>query len=110
MALSSCSPVLEKTPRERILEEAWIGDAVLSLFVRSMILREDGRLDGEKCVRMTSNRFLNCFGEPSKVEAELGRIYGREGLTAAFSWIEQTLLPVFRKQEENRAKAGRRRA
>ena len=83
-------------------KEAWLGDAVLALYVRSMILREDEKVDGPKCVRMTSNQFLNTLGEPTKVEAEIGRVYQKHGLEAAFEWIEAALLPLFRKQEENR--------
>lgn len=67
-----------------------------------MILKEDGGVDGEKCIRMTSNQFLNCLGEPTEVEAELGRIYEAEGLKSAFFWVEQKLLPPFRKHEEKR--------
>ena len=90
--------------RQRTLQEAWVGDAVLSLYVRAKILREDGKLDGEKCVRMTSNQFLASFGEPSEVEAELGRVYQRDGLAAAFAWIEARLLPKFELQEQKRLK------
>lgn len=90
--------------RQQILEEAWIGDAVLSLYVREKILRDDKRVDGEKSVRMTSNQFLAAFGEPSDVEAELGRTYRRDGLAAAFAWIEARLLPKFEQQERNRLK------
>lgn len=86
---------------DRALEQqdAWLGDAVLLLYARERILREDGRLDGDKCIRMTSNRFLACFGEPTAVEARLGRLYRAEGLQAAFQWIEQTLIPLFEKHE-----------
>jgi dsRNA-specific ribonuclease len=51
---------------------------------------------------MTSNRFLASFGEPSEVEAELGRLYEKEGLEAASSWIEQKLMPLFDRQEKKR--------
>jgi hypothetical protein len=88
--------------RDQILKEAWIGDAVLSLYARRKILREDGKVDGDKCARMTSNRFLGAFGEPSNVEALIGRVYEEEGLDAAFAWIEAKLLPLFDRQEENR--------
>jgi len=88
--------------RRKILEQAWIGDAVLCLYARCRILREGGAVDGEKFERMTSNRFLASFGEPSEVEAELGRLYEREGLEAAFLWIEQKLMPLFDRQEEKR--------
>jgi dsRNA-specific ribonuclease len=86
------------------VEDAWIGDAVLALYARLKILREDGRVDGEKCQRLTSNQFLGTLGEPTRVEAQIGRIYAGEGLDAAFTWIEAHLLPLFERQEENRQK------
>ncbi|MBY0503416.1 MAG: hypothetical protein K2X03_05895 [Bryobacteraceae bacterium] len=90
--------------RRKTLEDAWLGDAVLSLYVREKILREDGKVDGEKSVRMTSNQFLSAFGEPSEVEAALGREYQNGGLAAAYAWIEAKLMPRFAQQEENRRK------
>lgn len=83
-----------------------MGDAVLSLFARVRILRGDGVQDQAKFIRMTSNQFLAVVGEPSEVEAEIGRVYEREGLDAAFAWIDQKLMPVFEKQEEKRRKRG----
>ena len=94
---------------ERLIEEAWIGDAVLCLYARSKILREDEQLDGPKCVRMTSNQFLSATGQPTKVEAQIGRLYEQAGLSAAFAWIEEHLMPVFARQEENRQKKATRR-
>ena len=85
--------------RRRILEEAWIGDAVLCLYCRGRILKRDGAVDGDKLNRMTSNQFLSTFGEPSHVEAEIGRVYAQEGLDAAFAWIEAKLIPNFDKRE-----------
>ena len=90
----------EKKRREQILKEAWIGDAVLCLYAREKILREDGRLDGEKYTRMTSNRFLACIGEPSEVEAGIGRVFERDGLKAAYLHIEQQVIPLFKRQEQ----------
>jgi len=90
--------------RAQLVQEAWVGDAVLSLYARCRILREDGVLDGAKCVRMTSNQFLGTLGEPTKVEAEVGRVYARSGLDAAFAWIEQHVMPMFERQELNRLK------
>jgi dsRNA-specific ribonuclease len=92
--------------RKTVLEDAWIGDAVLSLFARKRILRGDGLLDQAKFTRMTSNQFLAVVGEPSEVEAEIGRVYERDGLEAAFQWMEARLMPVFEKQEEKRRKRG----
>jgi dsRNA-specific ribonuclease len=99
--------------RRRILEQAWVGDAVLCLYARRRILRESGSVDGEKFERMTSNRFLAAFGEPSEVEAELGRLYESQGLEAAFAWIEQKLMPLFdrhemKRQEEKKSNARKR--
>ena len=94
----------EPDSKAQLVQEAWIGDAVLSLYARARILREDGVLDGEKCVRMTSNQFLGTLGEPTRIEAEVGRVYARDGLEAAFAWIEQRILPMFEKQEANRSR------
>ncbi len=88
--------------RRRLLEDAWIGDAVLCLYCRSRILTKDGALDGGKLTRMTSNQFLTTFGDPSTVEAEIGRLYAGQGLQAAFAWIETELMPKFDKREAKR--------
>ena len=90
--------------RGRILREAWLGDAVLALYARERILRESGVLDGPAAERMTSNQFLSAFGEPSEVEASIGRVYQRDGLVAAYLFIESQFLPLFLKHEERRAK------
>ena len=37
---------------------AWLGDAVLALYVRERILREQGKLDGGLYTRMTSNHLF----------------------------------------------------
>jgi hypothetical protein len=88
----------------KILREAWVGDAVLSLWARERILAEEGCIDDLKFTRMTSNRFLAGFGEASEVEAEIGRLYKEGGLAAAFKWIEERLWPAFLRQELNRLK------
>lgn len=88
--------------RSRILREAWIGDAVLALYARARILKQDGVLDGPKAERMTSNQFLSAFGDPAEVEAEIGRIYINEGLDAAFQFIAARYMPLYEKQEEKR--------
>lgn len=64
---------------------------MLCLYARRAILSAVGAVDGERLQSITSNRFLARFGEPSEVEAEIGRVYEREGLEAAFAWIEQTM-------------------
>lgn len=90
-------------PIRKEQEEAWIGDTVLDLFARTWILERKGSLCGETLIRMTSNQFLSCFGNPTSVEAKIGRIYREKGLEDAFSWIESELLPLFEKQEKKRA-------
>ena len=94
--------------RDDLQADAWIGDAVLTLYARLRILNQDGGVDGEKCRRMTSNQFLSVFGDPTQLEAQLGRVYTRDGLQAAFTWIDVKLMPTFQRQEENRAKRTRR--
>ena len=90
----------EQLTRDR--EEAWLGDAVLALFVREWILKEDGVLDGDKFIRFTSNDFLRATGNPTQVEAGIGRIYRSDGLQGAFDYIRECLLPVFLQQEKVR--------
>ena len=94
-------------PSEQLQAEAWVGDAVLCLFGRQRILEREGRVDGAMYHRMASNQFLSAFGEPTAVEAELGRLYREQGLQAAFAWIEQRWMPLFDRQEANRAKRGK---
>ena len=79
-------------------EAAWIGDAVLALFARQFVLRERGTMDGEWFTRLTSNDFLSAFGNPTRVEAGIGRLYQDGGLEAAFAWMDTHLVPLFRKQ------------
>lgn len=85
-------------------QQAWIGDCILELFARSWILKQHGKISGEMASRMTSNHFLANTGNPTAVEAHIGNLYQQEGLQAAFQWIEDELLPLFRKQENNRKK------
>jgi dsRNA-specific ribonuclease len=89
---------------EALRAEAWIGDAVLALFARERILREHGLIDGERCERMTSNQFLSALGEPTAVEARIGRAYQEGGLARAFAWIESEIVPLAEKQEAKRAR------
>lgn len=88
----------EALTKER--EEAWVGDAILALYVREWILRTHGQMDGEMFVRFTSNDFLRCAGKPTSVEAEIGRTYQQAGLQAGFDWIETNLYPHFIKKEK----------
>jgi hypothetical protein len=79
-------------------EDAWIGDAVLALFARQFVLRERSAMDGEWFTRLTSNEFLGAFGNPTRVEASIGKLYQEEGLATAFAWMDHNLIPLFRKQ------------
>jgi dsRNA-specific ribonuclease len=88
--------------KRREQELAWIGDTILDLYARTWILKERGTVCGETLRRMTCNQFLACVGNPTSVEAKIGTIYREQGMEAAFSWIEATLLPIFEKQERNR--------
>lgn len=90
---------------QRLQEEAWVGDAVLSLFARTFILDAEGAVNAERCSRLTSNQFLSAFGQPTAVEAQIGRVYEREGLEAAFAWIRSELLPRFLQREEQHERA-----
>lgn len=77
---------------------------MLCLYARRKILREDGATDDLKEERMTSNQFLSGWAEPSETEAEIGRMYERDGLEAASQWIEARLMPMFERQEAKRLK------
>jgi len=90
----------DELKRER--EAAWIGDAVLALFARQFVLRERDSMDGEWFTRLTSNDFLSAFGNPTRVEAGIGKLYQEDGLEAAFSWMEENLVPLFLKQTAKR--------
>ena len=83
-------------------EAAWVGDAVLALFARQYVLRERSAMDGEWFTRLTSNDFLSAFGNPTRVEASIGRLYQEGGLDAAFIWMDENLIPLFRKQMDNK--------
>ena len=88
----------KKDPIREEREFAWIGDAVLALFARQWVLQERGCMDGEWFTKFTSNDFLSCIGNPTSVEAKIGRIYREKGIDEAFTWIAMELLPVFMKQ------------
>jgi dsRNA-specific ribonuclease len=85
---------------ERLREEAWLGDAVLSLFVRDWLLATRSREfpSAERAALFelfTSNQFLSSFGEPTRVEAEIGRVYRSGGVPEAFTFIEAKFLKRF---------------
>lgn len=74
--------------------EAWVGDAVLALYVREWILSFNaGAIHGDYFIEFTSNKFLRLTGNATGVEACIGRIYTADGLAAANSWIDENLRP-----------------
>ena len=96
------SDSVNKGQRTREVAEAWIGDAVLTLYARRRILREEGVVNNARLELMTSNHFLSALGEPTGVEAGIGRVYERDGLDAAFEYIETNIMPMYARQEDNR--------
>lgn len=83
-----------ESPEDRQL--AWIGDAALALVAREWILETQGKLDGETHRRLTSNEFLRAFGHPTKVEAELGVLFQKQGLEAVRERFRSKFVPKFR--------------
>ncbi|MEK0446744.1 MAG: hypothetical protein RLZZ399_2065 [Verrucomicrobiota bacterium] len=81
---------------------AWIGDAVLGLFAREHVLKSKGRVDAQAFKDFTSNAFLSALGRPTRVEAEIGVVYRRRGMEAAFAYIEARVVPLWRAQEAKR--------
>lgn len=87
------SPSGDKATEERLRAEAWVGDAILALYVREWILAEEGAINGKLFVEFTSNDFLRRTGNATGVEAEIGRTFKAGGLEAAYAWIEHHLKP-----------------
>jgi len=87
-------------------DEAWIGDAVLSLYLRQLLLESQvvpASVRTEVFKYFSSNAFLNSFGRPTAMEAEIGSIYLEDGLESAFQFIELKYLPVMKRQLINRS-------
>jgi 23S rRNA maturation mini-RNase III len=84
---------------KRLQEEAWVGDSVLELVIRTWVLQHKGHLDMTAKTSLTSNAFLSSLGHPTKVEAQIGRLYLVEGLAAAQSWITEHVLPIYLKRQ-----------
>jgi dsRNA-specific ribonuclease len=92
----------KEDPKRTEQEQAWIGDAVLALYARQWILQREGKMDAEMFTYLTSNHFLSTIGNPTSVEAAIGRVYRSGGLATAFAHIESELLPRFLSQEKKR--------
>lgn len=86
-------------------ERAWIGDAVLSLYMRSWFI-ESTNLSFEQRTKLfihaTSNQFLSALGKPTEVEARIGSCYEREGLAGAYTWISEHIVPLLLAQLKNK--------
>lgn len=85
---------LSKREVEGLRQEAWIGDAVLELYVREYILKQDASRDDARRISLVRNSFLNRIGQPTRVEAEIGRRYNEGGLITAYAWIREQLEPL----------------
>jgi dsRNA-specific ribonuclease len=105
----AAAPALTPPPPESRAEQelAWVGDAVLALWARERVLREQGAIDTAAFLHLTANSSLQGIARPTRVEAEIGGVYRHAGLAAAFAHIETHLLPVFLKQAANRARQRR---
>ncbi len=77
----------------KVRAQAWVGDAILALYVREWILSFRGEIDGKLFIEFTSNQFLRLRGNATAVEAQIGCIFKSDGLEAAYAWIEQELRP-----------------
>jgi dsRNA-specific ribonuclease len=91
-------------------ELAWVGDAVLALIAREWILDQQDILERDRTecfVSLTSNQFLSQFGEPTTIEASIGKRYQNDGLQSTRVWFESELVPVFKKSRTNRMKASK---
>lgn len=100
---------IENPPSDPRVEQelAWLGDAVLALWARERVLRELGRLDTTAFLSLTSNLFLQSLGRPTRVEAEFGQVYRRDGLAAAFAYLDARIGPVYARQTANRKRQRR---
>lgn len=88
--MSTLPPDLDPVVRA----QAWIGDAVLALYVREWILEMNhGHMDGELFMELTSNKFLRLTGNATAVEAQIGIAYSQGGTQAGFDWIATHLRP-----------------
>lgn len=104
VAATRFTPVVPPSDLESEQALAWTGDAVLALFAREHVLARLGRIDTPAFLDLTSNAFLSAIGRPTRVEAEIGLVYQRDGLAAAFAYIEARLLPLWRAQQARRVR------
>ena len=106
-AVVAFTPVVPPSDPTAEQELAWTGDAVLALFAREHVLKRLGCIDTAAFLDLTKNAFLSSLGPPTRVEAEIGLVYKRDGLAAAFAYIEARLLPLWRTQQARRIRQRR---
>ncbi len=92
---------------QALRDEAWLGDAVLTLFVRTWLMEVRSRMIGPReraalFELFVSNQFLSSFGEPTRVEAKVGRLYREHGLEESFRYIENAFLEKFLRTARNK--------
>lgn len=97
---------IQRAEEERLRKEAWIGDAVLALYIRSWILESFHDINGDLFIEFTSNDFLSRIGNATAVEAEIGRAYAEGGLDAGFAWIKDKLEPRIQERLKSLRKKG----
>lgn len=93
------------TDPQTVQDQAWIGDAILCLYAREWLLQHSPSsrsLRTELFTHFTSNQFLSAWGDPTRVEAQIGLLYQRQGLTAAYDHITTAILPLYRRQIRNK--------
>ncbi|MEM7673778.1 MAG: hypothetical protein AAF212_10590 [Verrucomicrobiota bacterium] len=78
---------------EALRLNAWLGDAVLGLFMRKKIALDQKKINTPVFIEVTSNQFLSSMGSPTRVEAQIGMIYSNQGIEAAESFIETEIWP-----------------
>ena len=76
---------MDKATEERLRVEAWVGDAILALYVREWILAEEGAINGKLFIEFTSNDFLRRTGNATGVEAEISRPFKAGGLAVYYT-------------------------
>lgn len=102
------TPIATPTDPDEERELAWLGDAVLSIFAREHVLKRLGRIDTPAFLSLTNNAFLSALGRATRIEAEIGLMYKQEGLGAAFTYIEQRIMPLWSMQEAKRLRQRKR--
>ncbi len=99
---------LSRREVETLRQDAWLGDAVLELYARKRVLEDTAHRDLARKVSFVRNSFLNLVGQPTRVEAEIGKRYREHGLDAAVAWIAETLQPLFLPQEAKQSSGAKR--